>query len=129
MKLKLWDFEYEFDRDDAKIVVPLILSGLALAFAKLDPIWVIAADVFYYSAYFFGGSAAGAVKAAIEKQKMRCPKCGNRKIYLQGYEGYNSDAHHAYYFCDNCRGTSILTDGGLLQIDPPVPTQHVASRR
>jgi len=27
MKLKFLQFEYEFDKDDAKIVIPLILCG------------------------------------------------------------------------------------------------------
>ena len=56
------------------------------------------------------------IRARITKAKMRCPKCKNRKIILQGYQSYKSDEQYPYYFCDNCKTTSILTDGGLLQI-------------
>ena len=56
------------------------------------------------------------VKGYIAKLKMRCPHCKNRKIILQGYQEYKSDEHYPYYFCDNCKTTSILTEGGLLPI-------------
>ena len=36
MKLKFWQFEYEFDKDDAAIVVPLILVILCLAYTKIQ---------------------------------------------------------------------------------------------
>jgi hypothetical protein len=47
---------------------------------------------------------------------MRCPHYKNRKIILQGYQGYKSDEQYLYYFCDACETTSILTGGGLLKI-------------
>jgi hypothetical protein len=119
MKLKLWQFEYDFDRDDAKIVVPIILLALAICFTQLDSALLICAGVIYYAIYFFGAQACAATKERIQQYKMRCPNCRDRKIILQGYEGYKSDEHYPYYLCDNCGTTSILTDGGLLQINPP----------
>lgn len=116
MKIKLWTFEYEFDRDDAKIVIPIILLALAFSFTSIDRTALLAVAVAYYLIYFFAGEAVESLKRWREQLKMRCPKCKNRKIYLQGYDAYNSDAHHAYYFCDQCKTTSILTDGGLLEI-------------
>ena len=35
MKIKLWQLEYDFDKEDAKIVVPLILLLLGLIFTQL----------------------------------------------------------------------------------------------
>src|SRR5688572_24333305 len=70
MKLKLWQFEYEFDRDDAKIVVPLVLLAVAVAFTKLDPILCVAAGVVYYALYFFGPNVVASAKAWVEKRKV-----------------------------------------------------------
>jgi hypothetical protein len=114
MKIKFWQFEYDFDRDDAKIVVPIVLLLVAVSVTNLDPILLLAAAATYYLLYFFLMDAIEAVKAYIAKVKMRCPKCSNRKIFLQGYQGYKSDEQYAHYFCDSCKTTSILTDAGLI---------------
>lgn len=116
MKFKLWDFEYEFDRDDAKIVIPIVLLLISLS-VGLNAIWLLAAAVLYYLLLFFSGAVVSAVRALIAKRKVRCPRCHSRKIILQGYQGYKSDEHYAYYFCDSCKATSILTDGGMLEIE------------
>lgn len=116
MKIKLWQFEYDFDRDDAKIVVPVILLLVAIATTSLNPLWLLGLTAAYYLLYFFLLDTVEAIKFYFAKKKMRCPKCGNRKIFLQGYQEYKSDAHHPFYFCDSCQTTSILTDGGLLKI-------------
>jgi hypothetical protein len=116
MKLKLWQFEYDFDRDDAKIVVPTILLLVALTATSLNPILSVGLTTVYYLLYFFLMDAVRAIRDRFAKWNMRCPKCKNRKILLQGYQPYKSDEHYAYYFCDSCKTKSILTDGGLLQI-------------
>jgi hypothetical protein len=116
MKIKLWQFECDFDRDDAKIVVPVILLAIAVSKTSLNPILLIGLVAAYYLLYFFIMDAVGAVKGYIAKLKMRCPKYKNRKIILQGYQGYKSDEQYPYYYCDECETTSILTDGGLLKI-------------
>jgi hypothetical protein len=54
MKLKLWQVgEYDFDKEDAKIVIPLILLLLGLSFTPLrkDVLW--AGAITYYLLYFF----------------------------------------------------------------------------
>lgn len=119
MKLKIWQFEYDFDRDDAKIVIPIILLLAAISVTTLNPIFLLAATAAYYLLYFFMMDAVAAVKGYVTKLKMRCPKCKNRKIILQGYETYKSDEYYAYYFCDECGTTSILTDGGLHELNKP----------
>jgi hypothetical protein len=116
MKLKFWRFEYEFDRDDAKIVVPAILLSLGLFFTNINPAVLLVLAAAYYLLYFFLADAITAVRDYIASLKMRCPHCKNRKIILQGYQGYKSDEEYPYYFCDSCKTTSILTSGGLLQI-------------
>jgi|ERR1051326_8623519 len=116
MKLKLWHFEYEFDRDDAKIVVPTILLLLGVLVTKISPEILLALAAIYYVLYFFLTDALAAARGYIAKLKMRCPNCKNRKIILQGYDGYKSDECYPYYFCDACKTTSILTEAGLLQI-------------
>ncbi len=116
MKIKFWQFEYDFDRDDAKIVIPIAILLIAISVTNINPVWILAVIVTYYLLYFFSESAFKTVKGYIVKRNMRCPNCKSRKIILQGYQGYKSDEHYAHYFCDACETTSILTDGGLLQI-------------
>jgi hypothetical protein len=116
MKLKAWKFEYEFDRDDAKIVVPIILLIVAVSMTGLPTALLVGLAVGYYLLYFFLKDAVSIIRDIVAKWRMRCPHCGNRKIILQGYQGYKSDEQYAYYFCDNCETTSVLTDGGLLQV-------------
>ena len=67
-------------------------------------------------ALFFGPNTVVMAIHWRDRVKMRCPKCGNRRIYLQGYQGHNSDEQHPHFYCDNCKTTSILTDGELLEI-------------
>ena len=116
MMIKCWQFEYEFDRDDAKVIVPIILLLLAISVSNLNPIWLLGSAAVYYLLYFFLRDAVAGIKGYLAEPKIRCPKCKNRRIILQGYQPYKSDEHYAYYFCDSCKTTSILTDGGLLQI-------------
>jgi hypothetical protein len=116
MKLKLWQFEYDFDRDDAKIVVPIILLLVAVIATSLNPILLVGLTTIYYLLYFFLLDAVRAIRDLFAKWNMRCPKCKNRKIFLQGYQSYESDELYPHYFCDSCKTTSILTDGGLLQV-------------
>lgn len=116
MKFKLWEFELTFDKDDAKIAVPLVLFGAALWMSTLDSLWILGGAAIYYVAFFFGADVVKAVQRHLAKWKMRCPNCRNRKIILQGYQGYKSDEQYPYYFCDECKTTAILTDGGLMKI-------------
>ena len=116
MKIKFWQFEYDFDRDDAKIVVPIILLLVAAWFTNLNPILLVGLAAAYYLLYFFMADAILAIGGRITKMRLRCPACKNRKIILQGYQSYKSDEMYPYYYCDSCKTTSILTDGGLLKI-------------
>lgn len=117
MKLKIWQLgEFEFDRDDARIIVPILLLVLLLFTAPVALAWVLPAAAVYYLLLLFWKDVASALERYQDWRRMRCPKCKNRKIYLQGYQEYNSTELYPYYFCDNCNTTSILTGGGLLEI-------------
>ena len=82
----------------------------------LNLVWLLGFASIYYLLYSFLRDTIEIIKGYIIKMKMRCPNCKNRKIFLQGYQGYKSDEQHAYYYCDDCKTISILTDGGLLKI-------------
>ena len=53
MKLKFWHFEYEFDRDDAKIVVPVILLLLGIFVTHINHVLLLLLAAAYYVLYFF----------------------------------------------------------------------------
>jgi DNA-directed RNA polymerase subunit RPC12/RpoP len=113
MKIKFWTFEYEFDKDDAKIVIPVILLLIAMLATNIDRTIMIQGATCYYLLYFFLDGLIRKLKSLLPKPKLKCPKCKSRKIILQGYGTYKSDEHHAFYLCTKCKTTSILTEGGL----------------
>ena len=73
MKIKFWNFEYDFDRDDAKVVVPILLMVIAISVSSVNPLWWLTAAAAYYVLYFFSGSAVEAIRGYIAKRKMRMP--------------------------------------------------------
>jgi hypothetical protein len=123
MKLKLWQWEYDFDKDDAKIVVPLILLLLGLTLTQLRKDWLLGAACAYYVLYFFLPPCARALKQLSDRLWhwfiFRCPYCKSREVFLQGYQGYNSDEQYAYHLCNRCRETSVLVNDRLITTNPP----------
>ncbi|HXW70323.1 MAG TPA: hypothetical protein VEK34_02590 [Methylocella sp.] len=119
MKIKFWHLEYDFDKDDAKIVIPIVLLLIAVTTTSISPAILIGASVIYFFSYFFVEDLIKKIIGAIPKAPLKCPKCKNRKIVLQGYQGYKSDEQYPYYLCTHCDTTSILTEGGLLDISNP----------
>ena len=119
MKIKLWQFEYDFDKDDARIVVPLILLLLGLAFTKLSKTVLLAGGVAYYVLYFFLRPCLGILGNLLSRLRawwlFRCPWCKSREIILQGYQGYHSDEQYAFHLCNRCRQTSVLVNHKLLK--------------
>jgi hypothetical protein len=122
MKLKFWQTEFEFDKDDAKIVIPLILLLLALSLTSLPKQWVIGAGVVYYLLFFFLQNSALLLKRLFEhlhfKWTFKCPYCKSREVIMQGYQGYHSDEQYAYYLGNQCRYTSVLVNERLIKSDP-----------
>jgi len=82
MKLKIGQWgEYDFDKEDAKIAVPLILLVPALAFTQLRKDWLIGGVAAYYLMYFFVPPCSLALKKLFARMHhwhtFRCPYCFN----------------------------------------------------
>jgi hypothetical protein len=64
MKIKLWQFEYDFDQKDAQIVLPVLLLVLGLVFTSFNKEVLWGGTVAYYlfvlfpEADFLGNSGA-----------------------------------------------------------------------
>jgi hypothetical protein len=128
MKIKLWQWEFEFDKEDAMLVFPLILLllGLFCTQFKKEAIW--GGAVAYYLLYFFLKPAILALKELVtrvyHRVLFRCPYCKSREVILQGHQGYHSDEQYAYHLCNRCRETSILVNERLIksgreEVEPP----------
>ncbi len=118
MKLKILQFECDFDKDDAKIFIPLVLTITSLGFSIFDDRIAIFLAIAYYSFYFYLiktiSITASSYDAVVRKIRMKCPACKSRHIFLQGYQGYKSDELYPYYLCNKCHSTSILIESGLI---------------
>lgn len=119
MKIKLWQLEYDFDKEDAKVVVPLILLTLGLAFTQLNKLVLLCAAVAYYLLYFFlerGLRVFGELLSRLRAWLFfKCPWCKSREVFLQGYQGYHSDEQYAFHLCNDCRKTSVLVNNRLIK--------------
>jgi hypothetical protein len=126
VKIKLWAWEYNFDKEDAKIVVPIVLLLLGLAFTQLKKDWLLLGAVTYYLLYFFlppflrglqqfFGRQFGQLRSWIV---FRCPYCKSRELILQGYQEFHSDEFYAYRICNRCKKTSVLVNEKLLKANP-----------
>jgi len=54
--------DYDFDKEDAKAAVPLILLLLGVAFTTLRKEWRLAGVAVYYALYFFLTPGSNAIK-------------------------------------------------------------------
>jgi hypothetical protein len=118
MKLKFWQTEFEFNKEDAEIVIPLILLVLAVSLTPFPKHWLLGAGAVYYLLFFFVPKCASLLKRFIEHLRFKCPYCKSREIFLQGYQGYHSDEFYAYYACNQCKETSIYLNDRLVKSDP-----------
>jgi|HubBroStandDraft_1064217.scaffolds.fasta_scaffold1785260_1 hypothetical protein len=98
MKLKFWQSEFEFDKEDAEIAVPIILLILGLAFTQLPKGWLLGGVAAYYLLYFFLLRVVEFVTKPLKDVYerihaawvYRCLYCKSREIILQGYQGYRA---------------------------------------
>lgn len=122
MKIKLWQWEYDFDKEDAKIVVPLILLVFGLTLTPLRKDALVGGAAAYYLLYFFLPPCFHVLKKLFAEIHhwlvLRCPYCKSHEIVLQGYQEFNSDELYAYHFCNRCQQTSILVNGKLIAPTP-----------
>jgi hypothetical protein len=112
MKIKLWRWELDFDKEDAKIVIPLVLLLLGLVFTRLNKEALWGGAVAYYLLYFFLRELVARVRLWLF---FRCPYCKSREVLLQGYQGYHSDEQYAYHLCNRCRKTSVMVNERLIK--------------
>lgn len=122
MKIKLWQFEYDFDKEDAKIVVPVLLLVLGLVFTPVSKSALWFGAVAYYLLYFFLKPLVIGMGALFQRLHhwlvFRCPYCKSREVFLQGYQGYHSDEQYAWYLCNHCGKTLILVNERLIKPGP-----------
>jgi hypothetical protein len=121
VKIELWQFKYDFDKDDAKIVIPVLLLALGLAFTPLNKSWLWAGAVVYYALYFFLKPGLGALNDLRLKFLFRCAHCKSRDIILQGMNNYQGDVPYDWYLCNHCGETSIhlnVSSGRLVKPGP-----------
>jgi hypothetical protein len=134
MRIKLWQWEYDFDKEDAKIVVPLILLLLGLAFTQLRKDWLLGGAAAYYLLYFFLPPCFQALNKLSARLRhwfaFRCPYCKSREIILQGLQEFHGDIPYDHYFCNRCRETSVFVNtGGLNKMIAPTPSKLKAAGR
>jgi hypothetical protein len=118
----MWSSEYDFDRADAEIAVPLALLVLGITLTPLNRAWLWTGGVAYYFLYFFLRPVAQGVTHVVERiqhwSAFRCPYCRSREIILQGYQGYHSDEFYAFHLCNQCKETSVLVNDRLIKTSP-----------
>jgi DNA-directed RNA polymerase subunit RPC12/RpoP len=114
MKLKFWQGEFEFDKDDAQIVIPIILLLLSFA-TPLPKVWMLVGFAVYYSILFFGGKLVELVKRWFVKRSYRCPYCKSLYTIVLGMREYLGDCPYYFYKCNNCGQESIDVDGTLVE--------------
>jgi hypothetical protein len=67
MKIKLWQLEYDFNKEDAEIVVPLILLLLGLVYTELKREVLWGGAVVFYLSYFFLKQFLLALKGSFDR--------------------------------------------------------------
>jgi hypothetical protein len=117
--MKLLQWEFEFDKDDAKIVIPVLLLLLALTLTPLNKVVLWIGAVVYYALYFFLKSALRVLKEEVfapvrQWFSCRCPHCKSRDIFEQGLQEYHGDVPYYWHLCNHCGETSILLLNGRL---------------
>lgn len=118
MKFKFLQTEFEFDRDDAKIAVPLVLLALGLAFAPVPKTWLLAGAGVYYLLLFFLPIVVVPLKKWVALRKCRCPFCRSTHTVLLGSQEYLGDIPHYWYRCNDCGEDSVCVDEKLIVPSP-----------
>ena len=113
MKIKVFQFEISFNKNDAGIGLPLLF--LFLAWWEIsNKLALIAVAVLYYL-IFAAINYMSKIKAHFLRKKFeRCPGCKSRHIVLQGYQNLSvTDEQIPFYYCTVCKKSSLMTLGGL----------------
>src|ERR1700727_2749028 len=115
MKIKLGRWaDYDFDKEDAKIAVPLILLLLGLTLTPLRKEWLLAGVAAYYAPYFCLPPCCAAIKNLFTRihqwRTFRCPSCKSHELVLQGPQDFHGDIMYDWYFCHRCRESSVYVN-------------------
>lgn len=121
MKIKLWQFEYDFDKEDAQIVIPVLLLALGLAFTPLNKSWLWSGAVVYYALYFFLKPSISALHDLWLKFHFRCPHCKSRAVVYRGMNNYHGDVPYDWYLCNHCGEDSIYLNISNKRLVKPGP--------
>lgn len=124
--MKLLQWEFEFDKDDAKIVIPVLLLLLALTLTPLNKVVLWSGAVIYYLLYFFLKPTLRALKDEVfapvhQWLIFRCPHCKSRDIFQQGLAEYHGDVPYYWHMCNHCGETSIFINSPNERFIKPGP--------
>ena len=119
MKLKFLKVEFEFDKDDAQIVVPLILLVLGLTLTPLPKTWLLAGAVVYYMLFFFIPKTVEPLKKWLVRQynkwAYKCPYCKSQHTVMLGLQEYLGDIPYNWSRCNDCGEESVFLDDRLVK--------------
>jgi DNA-directed RNA polymerase subunit RPC12/RpoP len=119
MKFKFLQAECEFDRDDAKVAVPLVLLGLGMAFTPIPKTWLlVAGGAYYLLLLFLLEPLKKRTEHLYKRRTSRCPYCKGSHTVLLGLSEYLGDAPYYWYRCNDCGEESVCVDGKLLKPEP-----------
>jgi DNA-directed RNA polymerase subunit RPC12/RpoP len=114
MKLKFWQFEYDFDKEDAKIVIPIILLALGLGVTNFNKELLLSLAAAYYILHFYLAICIKTTSSVLSKVFFRCPYCKghemlfNTVVWISDIGGYDS------YICNLCGKKSIHINTPLM---------------
>lgn len=129
MKFSFGSAIFTFDRDDAKIAIPIILIIIAILFLQEKIGLILALISLYYLLYFYAQTAIQIIKSLYQKNRFRCQLCKSRHLAQTGQfpiglewsesEGWNTpnsiDTHifYPHYKCMKCNTEHVMVEGGL----------------
>ena len=114
MKLKFWQFEYDFDKEDAKIVIPIILLALCLGVTHFNKELLLSLTAAYYILYFYLATCIEKTSSVLARAFFRCPYCKGHEmlfytvVWISDIGGYDS------YICNLCGKKSIHINTPLM---------------
>lgn len=115
MKFKFGQFsEFEFDKDDAKIAVPLVLLLVAVAVTPLPKVWLLAGFGVYYAVLFFARLITEPLQQWRKMRGFRCPYCKSLHTVELGLQEYLGDVPHYWFRCNECGKESVSVDNKLM---------------
>lgn len=115
MKFKFGNLgEFEFDKDDVKIAIPLVLLLVALAVTPLPKVWLLAGFGVYYVVFFFARLITDPLQQWRKLRGFRCPYCKSHHTVELGLQEYLGDVPYYWFRCNDCGRESVSVDNKLM---------------